>query len=67
MRTLGHMAARTVSLHVTLTEADYLALGYEAVRRRTGKGTLLLSLAGPGLAKLRRAEQARREQAPDVW
>lgn len=48
------MAAKTVSLHVTLSEADYLALGYEAVRRRTGKGNLLLSLAGPGLAQLRK-------------
>jgi len=46
-------------LHVTMSKADYQLLGFEAVRRGTGRGLTLLTLAGPALARLRKADRDR--------
>ena len=51
--------ARTISLHLALSESDYLLLGHEAVRRRSSKKNVLLSLAeAGGLAELRKKAPA---------
>lgn len=53
------MEPRSESVHVTMARDDYLTLAYEAARRRVGRGRLLLQLAGPGLAEIRRQDAAR--------
>lgn len=47
-----------ISAHITIPAEDWDLLGHAAIRRRTSRAALLLELAGPGLAALRRAERA---------
>jgi hypothetical protein len=54
-------------VHISVPVRDWDLISHEAIRRRTSRSRLLLSLAGPGLAKLRldSGEQPEKETADE--
>lgn len=46
-------------VHISFPVADWDVIAHEAVRRNTTRSAVLLDLAGPGIAAIRRSERVR--------